>query len=96
VPIERDKIRKALLGKGFIEVTDKKRHDFYYLLVDGRKQPVFTILSRGSSYKDYSDGLVSEIAKQINLTKSEFADYVDCKLELVGYLTLLRERTILR
>jgi hypothetical protein len=96
VPTERAKIRKALTDKCFLEVTNKKTHDFYYLIVDGRKQPVFTRLSRGTSYRDYSDGLVSNVAKQIGLTKPEFLDYVDCKLELVDYLQLLRGRSIIR
>jgi hypothetical protein len=96
VPIEREKIRSALLGKGFIEVTKKRDHDFYYLAIDGRKQTVFTKLSRGSSYREYSDNLVADVYKQICLTKPEFLEYIECSLELIDYLQLLKERNIIK
>ena len=92
MPIEREKIRRALKGKGYIEVTKKKDHDFFYLFLNGIKYPIFTKLSRGSSYKEYSDDLVKDVYKQIRLSKVEFAKYVECSLKLEEYVKLLLER----
>lgn len=96
MPIEREKIRQALIRKGFIEVSKNRDHDFFYLLVDGKKSNIFTKLSRGSSYKDYSDSLVNDVYKQIRLTKKQFLDYIECKLELQGYLQFLRDQQVIK
>lgn len=92
LPIEREKIRRGLLAKGFVEVTKKKDHDFYYLHVEGRKTSVFTRLSRGTDSKDYSDALVSKVHRQIGLTKQEFLTYLDCSLTLDNYLGRLHQQ----
>lgn len=96
MPIEREKIRKALKGKGYFEVTKKKDHDFFYLILNGVKHPVFTKLSRGSSYKNYSDDLVRDVYKQIRLSKTEFLEYVECSLRFEDYVKLLLERNIIK
>lgn len=92
MPIERATIRAGLVGKGFQEVTKKKDHDFYYLFVDGKKTSVFTRLSRGSDFKDYSDPLVTKVYRQIGLSKQQFLKYLDCTLSLRDYLSLLRQQ----
>lgn len=96
MPTEREKIRKALKGKGYVEVTKKKDHDFFYLFLNGVKYPIFTKLSRGSSYKEYSDDLVRDVYKQIRLSKDEFTEYVECSLRLEDYVQLLTEQNVIK
>ena len=91
MPIKREKIRKALKEKGFVEVSKKKDHDFYYLYVEGKKTSVFTKLSRGSGFRDYSDELVRDVYRQIGLSKDGFLRYLDCSLTLDLYIQILRE-----
>ncbi|MEK6649706.1 MAG: hypothetical protein AABY75_01900 [Bacteroidota bacterium] len=90
MPIEREKIRAALLSKGFRE--GRSDHKYYYLFVDGRKVNVFTYLSHGSGYKEYSDGLVSKVAQQVGLVKKEFLEFVECPLTHEKHVALLRQR----
>lgn len=96
MPIERKKIRSALVEKGFVEVTKKKDHDFYYLHVGGRKTSVFTKLSRGTGYREYPDNLVRNVYRQIGLNKSQFIDYVDCLLTEDAYIEELRQQRRIR
>lgn len=90
MPIEREKIRFALLSKGFREKSTS--HAYYYLYVDGRKTSVFTYLSHGSGYKDYSDSLVREVCHQLGLVKKEFLQLVECPLTYEQYVVILRQR----
>ena len=90
MPIEREKIRSMLLEKGFMQKSGK--HYYYYLFVNGKKSSVFTSLSHGPGYKEYSDELVSNVAHQMRLTKKELLQFVDCFLTYEKYIELLRQR----
>ena len=94
MPIERDRIRSALLQKGFLEVSND--HKYYYLYVDGKKHSVFTYLSHGSAYKEYSDELVGKMARQIGLVAKEFREFVECPLTHQKHVELLRQRNRIR
>jgi hypothetical protein len=94
MPIERETIRAALTRKGFREKS--AGHIQLYLFVDGKKTSVFTRLSHGSGHREYSDDLVGMVARQIGLTKGEFVEFVDCRLEFVPYVGLLRQRSRIR
>lgn len=52
-------IQKVLLRKGFKLNPEKEHHQFYSLVIDGVKYPVYTYLSHGK--KEYSKNLMSEI-----------------------------------
>lgn len=95
MPIEREKIRKALVGKGFKEKSGT-RHDNYYLYVGGKKSRIFTHLSHGSGYKDYTDELVSKVCHQVGLAKKEFLEFIDCPLTHQKHIALLREKNLIR
>lgn len=94
VPIDRDHIRTGLLKKGFVEGGGD--HDFYHLIVDGKRRNVFTKLSRASKYKTLSDHLVAAISKQLGLTKKELGQFLDCPLEFREYVNMLRDRKRIR
>jgi hypothetical protein len=90
MPIERDELESALSRKGF----EKKNthHTLYFLIAGGKKTSVFTKLSHGSTYREYSDSLVGVVARQMGLTKSELSKFVECTITREGYVDLLRER----
>ena len=90
MPIERDKIKSALETKGF--QNDGGDHEFYFLYHKGKKFSVFTKISRGSGYKDYSDSLVGKVCKQLGLTKQEFLRLIECPLSHDEYIELLKQR----
>jgi hypothetical protein len=87
--IEREKIRSALLNKGFR--TKDGDHKYYYLFVEGKKSSVFTKLSHGGAYKVYGDDLINEVKHQMGLTKAKLLEYVDCTLDYNGYINILKQ-----
>jgi hypothetical protein len=73
MPLERSAVAAALTFKGFKPIEGD--HTFFiYYSESGKKSPVRTRTSHGSGYKDISDGLVSQMAKQCKLTTKEFKD----------------------
>lgn len=94
MPIEREKIRQALLKKGFREKPND--HCFFHLYIKEKKQNIFTYLSYGSGYKDYGDELIHKVAHEIGLVKSELIDFVECKLKPEQHIELLKQRNRLR
>lgn len=84
-------IKRALSKKGFVEESSKH---IKYILCDeeGKTSRIFTIFSHGS--KEYSDDLLSAMAKQLKLEKSEFIRFVECTLSHEKYLELLREKKV--
>jgi len=84
-------IRGALERKGF-EAANRD-HVFLFLFVDGRKTQVRTKISHGT--KEYGDGLLSLMAKQLHLNMSELGELLDCPLSRESYVSLLMERGVL-
>jgi hypothetical protein len=81
---ERDDIKTALQSKGF--VADDTHHTlFVYWTMEGKKTPIRTRTSHGSSHKTLGDPLLLQMAKQVKLTKKRFLELVDCTLDQRGY-----------
>src|SRR5438874_1578712 len=95
---ERAKIAAALLRKGFVlKQSNKNRdHDYYFLSVEGLLSPVFTKLSRGSSYKTYGRDLLGAMSHQLKLTNSQLLDLIDCSMTAIEYLTILKSNGVIR
>jgi hypothetical protein len=70
-------IRAALLSKGFI--ADETHHEMFWLVVDGKKTSVRTRIGHGA--KEYGDRLLTLMARQIGLSKSELHRLVDCPMD---------------
>jgi len=87
---DREEIRTALLKKGFKEKGND--HNYYFLYINGKKQAIFTFLSRGSKYKSYGDHLLAKMSRQLKLTKRELLDLIDCDLKGDEYTEKLKER----
>ena len=81
----------ALLSKGFL--LERQRKDkIYYLYAEGKKQPIFTKISHGSS-ETMGPKLCSMCKKQLRLNSNqEFDDFVECPLTGDSYVLLLREK----
>lgn len=86
--VERSKLCSALPRKGFVERSGTK-HDVFRLEVDGRETTVFTKVSRGTNYKVISADGVAKMSKQLHLSKGEFLEMIDCKIDAVEYLRIL-------
>ena len=87
----RREIEQGLESKGF-ELDDSGRdHRFFlYYSLSGKKTSVRTKTSRGSQYRELSDGLISEMARQCRIRKSEFMALIECTLDREEYETLLQ------
>ena len=72
-PVKTSEIESALLAKGFQRVN--RDHRWFFLVVDGKKTGVRTRISHGA--REYSGGLLREVVRQMKLTRSEFAEFVD-------------------
>jgi predicted RNA binding protein YcfA (HicA-like mRNA interferase family) len=89
--LERDDVEASLAKKGFAKETNKD-HRYFRLLHGGRVTGIYTKTSHGSGHKTLSDGLVSRMAKQLNLQTKEFVQLVDCSLSAEDYLALLARK----
>lgn len=76
----------SLLKKGFRKKDT--HHAYFHLWIGDKKTVVYTKLSHGSN--EVSDQLVSEMARQVKLTRKQFCDLVDCPLSQESYIELLR------
>lgn len=92
-PIKIQKIESALNRKGFRKEPGGKKHIFYRFYYKGKKTTVHTHYSHGET--EIGDHLISSMAKQIELTKSQFYDYVKCDICENEYIGILSQKGIL-
>ncbi len=82
---------KVLKKKGFELYPEKDHHNFYFLMVEGKKSSVYTYFSHGKS--EYGGSLMASIKKQLRFQSSKTAeDFFDCPLTKEKYVTLLKEQ----
>lgn len=87
-PRKSKDIQKVLEKKGFILEPEKDHHQFYYLLIDGKKQAIKTYLSHGK--KEYDKFLMNQIKKQLKFKETEKAeDFFDCPMTKEQYVEML-------
>lgn len=82
-------VESALLSKGFRK-SDGDHHYYHYYSLENKKSSVFTKTSHGS--RELSDDLISKMAGQCKLKKSEFVLLVDCPLSRNDYEKRLIEQ----
>lgn len=89
---DRRKIQQSFKKKGFI-MEDRKRHEAY-ILVDPEDNltDVFTVISRGGSYKQYGSPLLGYMADELKLSNQELLKLIDCDLEYDDYITILQQK----
>ncbi len=79
------KVKQALKAKGFRE--ENRHHHFYFLEHQGKLTPINTKISHGET--DLSDGLCSQMARQMKITTVQFRQFVDCTLTSERYVSIL-------
>lgn len=89
-PRKTKDIQKVLEKKGFILEPAKDHHQFYYLVIDGKKQAIKTYFSH--SKKEYDKSLMNQIKKQLKFRETEKAeDFFDCPMSEKQYIEMLVE-----
>ncbi|MEC4895386.1 MAG: hypothetical protein SAL07_22340 [Oscillatoria sp. PMC 1051.18] len=94
MPRQKAKVESALQAKGF-QQSEKHHHYFVYYTTDGKKTTAKTKTSHTKKMKDIPDNLLSQMAKQCQITKQEFLDLVDCSLSRDKYEKILQDREII-
>lgn len=84
MPKRRDDVERGLLRKGF-EKKEGDHHYFIYCDLNGHKTAVFTKTSHTPKQRELPDHLLSLMARQCRLSKSDFFDLVDCPLSRENY-----------
>ena len=93
VPRATKEVERILLKKGF--TLEKGRdHNYYFIYKNGKKTKINTKVSHGS-HKDISDGLLNKMMKQMQLSKTEFNDYFDCRLSGDDYIKVLENNKLI-
>ncbi len=85
-------VTAALRKKGFEQSEGDHSFFTYYRASDQRKTAVFTKVSHGET--DIGDYLISKMAQQCRLARSEFLNLVDCPLDRAGYESLLKSKGV--
>ena len=82
---------KVLKKKGFELNPEKNDHNFYFLIVDGKKTSINTFFSHGKS--EYGNSLMTKIKRQLRFHDTKTAeDFFDCPLTKEKYIELLTEQ----
>ena len=93
--LEKTAVMSSLIKKGYREEDGAQDHH-YFIYYDGdRKTLVRTKTSRSPKVRTLDDSLVSTMAKQCHLSKSDFVDLVRCPLSAEKYRLMLLDRHLL-
>lgn len=95
MPRERAAIVSSLTSKGFSLKQGERDHDFLVFSHEGQTRGLFTKISRGSGYKVYGDELLARMSKQLQVTRAQLNELIDCSLDELGYVSVLRSRGII-
>lgn len=79
----------ALVNKGF-ERVEGKHHTMFRLIVSGSRTAIRTRISHGQRRVD--DWLLSEIARELHLSKQELLRFVECEIDHEHYVGLMIRR----
>ncbi len=90
--LSKRKVVSALLRKGFLQ--RKKGHHIVlvYQNINGDLSKIRTRMSHGSHPKDLSDYLVLKIAKQVNLHRKQFEEFVSCVINQTKYEEIINRK----
>jgi hypothetical protein len=91
MPRAKRDLEAGLVAKGFIQ-DDNDHHFFVYWTLDGRKSRARTKTSHTQKRKDIGDNILTQMAQQCKMTKSQFLELVDCPMDRVRYEAVLAER----
>jgi len=93
-PLDSKMTYKSMCKKGFKDTVNKsndhKRVEFWY---NGKLTRCRTKFSHNG--QEINDYLISEMAKQVSLSKKEFVEFAKCNLSEDEYVTILRTKNII-
>jgi len=84
-------IVRRLMKKGFDARMSK--HIKLAFIYNGRDTGIRTWVSHGT--KEISDQLLSRMAEQLNLSRQQFLDLIDCRLDEPGLIAIYKEMQFL-
>jgi hypothetical protein len=88
-PRKAKDLQKVLMKKGFVLYPEKDHHQFYFLVIDGKKSAIKTYFSHGKT--EYDKMLMSMIKKQLKFSETSKAeDFFDCPMSKESYIEMLR------
>lgn len=85
-------VKRSLTKKGFKK--EPEDHWYYVLYVDGKRTKVKTHTSHCG--QDIGEHLINAMKKQLHLNKKEFADLINCPLSYEEYVSILRQRDVIK
>lgn len=92
--LDSRKTYNNLKKKGFIDADGKSqdhvRVEFWH---DGKLTRCRTKLSHNG--QEINDYLISQMSKQISLSKKEFIDFAECKLTHSEYIEILKAKNLI-
>ena len=91
--LDTKKIISSLKKKGFVDAKHKSVDHKYLEFYHNNKLVTHTKLSHGA--KEIDSFLIKKMSEQCKLTKSEFADLVNCPLSQEKYISLLNDQELL-
>ncbi len=92
--LNKKKAYRNLKKKGFVDCEYHSEDHKYLEYTHEGKVILFTKFSNGSK-KDLDNYLISQMSKQCKLSKSDFADLVNCPLSKDNYIKKLKENGLL-
>ena len=87
-PLKTDKIESSLVKKGFS--AENGDHKYYILYCNGKKTQIFTKVSHGKP--EIGEPLLGKMAKQVRLSKKDFADLIECPLSKERYMQMMKNQ----
>lgn len=87
-PLKTDKIESSLVKKGFS--AENGDHKYYILYCNGKKTQIFTKVSHGKP--EIGEPLLGKMAKQVRLSKKDFADLIECPLSKERYMQMMKDQ----
>ena len=84
-------IVSSLIKKGFKEVNT--HHEMFWYHCEGKKTSIRTRVSHSDS--EIGDNLIAQMARQVNLSKSQFNDLIEFPLTEEQYKQLLIDKKII-
>jgi len=91
VPRKNKVIVRRLMKKGFDARMSK--HIKLVFMYNGRDTGIRTWVSHGKA--EISDQLLSRMAEQLNLSRQQFLDLIDCRLDESGLIAIYGEMHLL-
>ena len=78
-------IDAALRKKGFTRDSDGDHLRYFFTMPDKGKMRIMTLMSHGTFGETIGAPLISQMARQLRLTKKQFLELVDCTMDEEGY-----------